>query len=66
MNDTPVAEAQGGYFGKIPIAAVVAFEQELAGLVHGTGSLTAHIRDGRLVRFTTSRERSHMGDGDGE
>ena len=64
-GDTP-SIAQDGYFGKIPTAAIAAIEWELTGLVHGTASITFHIRDGRLVRFTTARERSHMADDDGE
>jgi hypothetical protein len=61
MTKTPNGkEAQGGYSGKIPTAAVIAFEQELFGLIYGTANLVIHIRDGKFVRFTTSRERSHM------
>jgi hypothetical protein len=51
---------QGGYSGKIPVVAITAMEWELAGLVHGTATLTIHIRDGKLARFTTGRERSHI------
>jgi hypothetical protein len=59
--------AQQGYSGKIPTAAVIALEWELARLVHGTASLVIHIRDGKLARYTTGRERSHMMEaGDGE
>jgi hypothetical protein len=47
----------------IPAAAITVLEKELAGLVHGTASLTLHVRDGWLARFTTGRERSFMGDG---
>jgi hypothetical protein len=32
----------------------------LAGLEHGTATLVIHIRDGKLARYTTGRERSHM------
>jgi hypothetical protein len=49
-----------GYSGKIPTTAVTDLERELTGLVHGTAILTIHIRDGKLFRFTTGRERSHM------
>jgi hypothetical protein len=66
MNDTPAEKVQGGYSGKVPTSAIVALEWELAGLVHGTAALTVHIRDGRLVRFTTSRDRSFVVDSDGE
>jgi hypothetical protein len=51
---------QDGYSGKIPTAAIIGLEQELVGLVHGTATLTMHIRDGKLARFTTGREYSHM------
>jgi hypothetical protein len=52
--------AQDGYSGKIPTAAIIALEWELAGLDHGTATLAIHIRDGRLARFVTNRERSHL------
>jgi hypothetical protein len=52
-----------GYSGKIPEAALIALEWELARLEHGTASLVVHIRDGKLARFTTGRERSHMAEG---
>ncbi|MDR2419221.1 MAG: hypothetical protein LBD79_09230 [Treponema sp.] len=47
---------------EIPVAAIIALEQDLAGMVHGTVTLTLHIRDGRLARFITGRERSFMGE----
>jgi hypothetical protein len=56
-GETPKKQA---YSGKIPAAAITALEWELAGLDHGTAKLTLHVRDGRLARFTTGRERSHM------
>ena len=52
--------AQGGYSGRIPVAAITALEWELARLEHGTANLVIHIRDGKLTRFTTGRERSHI------
>jgi hypothetical protein len=52
--------AQGGYSGKIPAAAFAALEWEVSGIMYGTATLTIHIRDGRLARFTTRRECSHM------
>jgi hypothetical protein len=59
--------AQQGYSGKIPTAVALALEWELVGLVHGTATLTVHIRDSKLTRFTTGRERSFMAEGgDGE
>jgi hypothetical protein len=57
--------AQQGYSGKIPTPVLTALSLELAGLVHGTATLTIHIRDGRLARFATGRERSFMADGNG-
>jgi hypothetical protein len=58
--DTPASGAQDGYSGKIPAAALINLEWELTGLEHGTATLALHIRDGKLVRFVTNRERSHM------
>lgn len=55
--------SQGGYGGKIPTKAIIDLQWELAGLEHGTANLTLHVRDGKLVRFTTGRERSHMAEG---
>jgi hypothetical protein len=66
MTKANTLAEKAGYSGKIPAAAVIAFEWELAGLVHGTASLIVHIRDGKLVRFTTGRERSHMAGGGDE
>jgi hypothetical protein len=53
-----------GYSGKIPTKAIIALEWKLTGLEHGIASLIVHVRDGRLVRFTTSRERSHLTEAD--
>jgi hypothetical protein len=65
-DDTP-SIVQDGYSGKIPTTAIIALEWELAKIVHGTASLTLHVRDGKLARFTTGRERSHMAEtGNGE
>jgi hypothetical protein len=58
-NNTPAAQTQGGYSGKIPTAAIIALEWELTGLAHGMATLTFHVRDGKLARFTTGREQSH-------
>jgi hypothetical protein len=52
--------AAGGYSGKIPTAGLTALEWELTGLVHGKAILEVHIRDGKLARFTTARERSFV------
>jgi hypothetical protein len=51
---------QKGYSGKIPVAAIIAFERELVGLLHGTATLTIHVRYGKLERFATGRERSFI------
>ena len=50
--------SQSGFNGKIPTAAFIAFERELFGIEHGLVNLSFHIRDGKLYRFTTSREQS--------
>lgn len=44
--------------GKIPALVYNEFEQELFGIEYGQASLTVFIRDGRLHRYTVSRERS--------
>jgi hypothetical protein len=60
MTKADISAGKDGYSDKIPTAAIIALEWELRGLVHGTSSLTIHVRDGRLVRFVTGRERSHV------
>jgi hypothetical protein len=60
-GDTPTKK-QGGYSGKVPTVAVIALEQEMVGLEHGTATLTIHIRDRKIARFTVGRERSFLGD----
>jgi len=49
-----------GYNGTIPVAAVNELEREAAGIIHGTIVLSLHIKDGNLIRFATSRERSFV------
>ena len=49
-----------GYDGNIPTTALSAIRREVAGLLHGTASLTLHVKDGHLLRFVTSREISHV------
>jgi hypothetical protein len=56
-NDTP-SVVQDGYSGKVPTAGITGLEWEAAGIMHGTAALTLYIKDGKLVRYTTSRERS--------
>jgi hypothetical protein len=51
---------QDGYSGKIPTVGIVDLERETAGIMHGTATLTLHIKDGYLIRYTTSRERSFV------
>jgi excisionase family DNA binding protein len=51
---------QSGYSGKIPVSGIIDLEHELIGLMHGTATLTLHVKDGHLTRFTTSRERSFV------
>jgi hypothetical protein len=52
--------ANQGYNGNIPSVAIKALENEITGLVHGIVSLTIHIRDGEIGRYTTGRERSFI------
>jgi hypothetical protein len=59
-DDTSVEKTQQGYSGKILTAAIIALEWEAADLEHGTASLVIHIRDGKLARFATGQERSHL------
>ena len=58
-GDNPTV-VQNSYNGYIPPAAFNALEWEAGGLTHGTATLTLHVRDGHLTRFTTSRERSFI------
>ena len=55
---TKLSVTQKIYNGKIPTKAIMDFEHELHGLSHGQASLTFFIRDGKLRRYTTSREQS--------
>jgi hypothetical protein len=48
------------YNGYIPASALQAFDREMKGLVHGTASMTFHIRDGKLVRYETDRHISYI------
>ena len=58
-SDNPTI-TQNAYNGNIPLAAFNALEWEAAGLVHGEATLTLHVKDGRLTRYTTSHERSFV------
>ena len=51
-----------GYSEYIPAECFRALHNEAAGLIHGTVTLTLHIRDRKLARFATSRERSYLPD----
>lgn len=51
-------EANKGYNGLIPPEAFSSLSWEAAKIMHGKAMLTLFIRDGKLARFTTSRERS--------
>jgi len=46
--------------GNILTVAFEALEKETTGIMHGTATLTLHVKDGQLNRFTTSRERSFV------
>jgi len=52
--------SQNGFNGNIPTAAVQALEQEAAGVMHGVVTLTLHVKDGHLIRYATSRDRSYV------
>jgi hypothetical protein len=57
---TNAGKPQSGYSGKIPTAAILAFERELAGIVHGAVSITFHIRDAKLTRYEIDRRTSFL------
>ena len=57
--------AKIGYNGYIPPLAIDALERETYGLVHGIARLEIHVRDGKLYRFVSGRERSHFAKGGG-
>jgi hypothetical protein len=44
-------------FPKIPTDAIIAVEWELHGLDNGTASIEFEVRDGKLIGFSTSRNR---------
>jgi hypothetical protein len=48
------------YSGRIPAPAITAIECELTGLMHGTASITFHIRDGKLSRYETDKHISYI------
>ena len=57
-NNTTVSQL--GYNGYIPAQAFTDLSWEAAGVIYGTATLKLHIRDGKLVRYATSRERSFV------
>ena len=50
--------ADKSFDGNIPDSAINAFKQEATGLIHGTVTLTLHVKDGLLSRYVINRERS--------
>jgi len=54
------AVPQTDYNGNVPLAAIHELKQEAAGVMHGTVTLTLHIKDGHLYRYTTGHERSFV------
>jgi hypothetical protein len=44
--------------GNIPNTAINVFKQEATGIMHGTVTLTIHVKDGLLSRYVINRERS--------
>jgi hypothetical protein len=57
----PRKNGKNGYSGMIPKEAIIALEEGLEGLMHGTVILTLHVKGGKLTH-TIGRERSHMED----
>ena len=51
-------KVQSDCSGEIPTAAFSAFERELTGLLHGTASITFHVRDGKLARYEIEKRIS--------
>ncbi|MCL2273183.1 MAG: hypothetical protein FWC19_10325 [Treponema sp.] len=56
-SDTPIL-AKKIFDGNIPADAILLFTQEATGLIHGTVTLTLHVKDGHLNRYVTNRECS--------
>jgi hypothetical protein len=57
----PRKNDKNGYSGMIPKEAIIALEKEMEGLMHGTVTLTFHVKGGKLTH-AIGRERSHMED----
>jgi hypothetical protein len=51
---------------EVPTRAIIDLEWELADLVFGTATLTLHVLNGKLARFTTGHEQSRMVEADDE
>jgi len=62
----PPAEGTQEYNGYIPTAAFSALSWEAAGIVSGIATLTLNIRGGKLIGYTTGRDRSFMLDSQAE
>ena len=58
-NNTYIV-SQAGFSGNVSPEAVQALVQEAAGIVHGTVTLTLHVKDGNLIRYVVSRECSFI------
>jgi len=56
-GDTPII-TEREFNGNIPINAIDIFKQEATGLIHGTVTLTIHVKDGLLSRYVINREHS--------
>jgi hypothetical protein len=46
--------------GRFLTTAFKALERETIGITHGIVTLTIHVKDGHLLRYVTSRERSFV------
>jgi hypothetical protein len=56
----PFTVSKDSYSGYVPPEAFNALEWEATGLKHGVATLTLHVRDGHLIRYTTNREISFI------
>lgn len=61
-NNLTAAAGTQEYNGYIPPAAFSALEREAVGIVSGMATLTLNIRGGKLISYTTGRDRSFMFD----
>ena len=49
-----------GYNGKVPVPGIIELEREAIGVIHGVAVLELHIRDSKLIRYVTHRQRSFI------